>query len=595
MSNFCLTSKDCLIGKYRTIKENAGYCMSGYVNSEEVNYLSFHKLAFKNENFLSIGNDFIGAVGTLIYKEKTKDMLLDLYNDWDGDIGSIRQQSIGSYCIVVKKNGYISVFGEENYMYNIYYYIVGDTFILSNSFFDIQTICGKELEIDSLNFLEHVFNTYNIGDETIFKDIKRLCGDEYIRIDLDKKEAEIRRLKVDWAFKKDISYSERINTLSKNLIKKTKSICDAYGTPALCMTGGLDSRLCLAPVLANSIKPDLFYGVGNSILTDTKDMDLKINQMYSEKFGLSLKVMDWSTALPIDKDWQKYFERYSESFVQYNASSFVYESLEKVPNHYMTFGYFGELYRNLPWIESMKKEYFTIDEYLDDYFMPLINFDSLVRSSNVSYDAFRDHMKTKMIKLCNRYGMNPEKINQSEYRYLYLEYLRVGCSIMLNLVNKIRYCSYPIAEDDVYKYCSLSTQEHMGAKFMLDMYAQMHKPVLEIPFFTHCEIRKYNPEKGVLDPPASDSLQKITKHTKFISKLLPLSFKWWIYRRFVTKDSKAQKDEAINGYVNEIINKYVEPSRINDLKFSPFTHRNYIFMAMYCFALAQNKTKYVDC
>lgn len=589
MSNFCLASKDCFINNYRAIKERAGYTISGIVETKQYNYVSFHKLAFNNENYLSVGDDFIGVLGTLIYKELTENMLNALYNDWADDINGIRQNCIGSYCVIIKKGDHISVFGEENYMYNIYYYIANSSYILSNSFFDIQSIYGSGLEIDRFNFLEMVFNTYVLGNETIFKNVKRLCGDEYIYIDLEKNIAEVKRINVDWKLDGKLNYSERVKKLSDNLVKKAKVISDVYGTPALCMTGGLDSRLCIAPVLANGVKPDLFYGVGNSILTDTKDMDLKINQMYAEKFGLTLEVMDWSTSLPIDKDWQKYFDRYSESFVQYNASSCVYDSLEKVPNHYMVFGYFGELYRNLPWIENLQKDTFTINEYVDDYFMKQVSFERLIRSANISYIEFRDHIKQKMIKLCNRYEINPERIHVDEYRYLYLEYLRVGCSIMLNLVNKMRYCSYPIAEDDVYKYCSLSRNEHVGAKFMLDMYAQIYKPVLEIPFFTHCEIRKYNTEKGILDPPASDSFSKFTKHTKFISKLLPLSLKLWFLRKFVTRDSKAKQDESINNHVNEIIKKYVESFSVDGLSFSQITHRNYILLAMYCFVLKKWK------
>lgn len=585
MSNFCLTSKDCLIDKYKLIKEKAGYSVSGCVDTKQFNFLSFHKFKFKNENFLSIGDDFISAVGTMIYKETTENMLLNLYKDWQGNIKEIRKHSIGSYCAIIKKGDCIIVFGEENYMYNIYYYITDNSFVLSNSFFDIQTICGKKLEVDEFNFLEMAFNTYVVDNESIFKDVKRLCGDEYIQIDLNLKTVEVKKLKVDWHFYDDVNYTDRIKLLSDNLIKKTRVICDAYGTPALSMTGGLDSRLCIAPVLVNGVKPDLYYGVGNSILTDTKEMDLRINQMYSEKFGLPLTVMDWSTSLPIDKDWQKYFDRYSESFIQYNASSCVYESLESIPNHYVTFGYFGELYRNLQWIENLQEDYISIDEYVDEYFIKQVGFEQLVRSTSISYEDFRAHIIQKMVKLCVRYGINPKMISIKEYRYLYLEYLRVGCSYMLNLINKMRYISYPIAEDDVYKYCSLSRQEHLGAKFMLDMYKQIYKPVLEIPFFTHCELRNYNEEKGVLDPPASESFTKVRKRVKFISKLLPLSLKWWFYRKFITKDAKASKDEAINEHVDEIINKYTRSSCVPGLSFTPFTHRNYILLSMLCFAL----------
>lgn len=589
MSNFCLASKGCLVNDYKATKENAGYSMSGCFVEKNATYISFHKYAFKNDNYLSIGSDFIGIIGTLIYKGTTENMLSRVYNDWCDNIYAIRENSIGSYCVIIKKGNLITIFGEENYMYNIYYYLTDNKFIVSNSFFDIQSVLENELEIDSFNFLEMAFNTYVLGNETIFKDVKRLCGDEYISIDLENKIGKIERLTINWGFNKDLNYNDKIKTLTDNLIKKTKIICDVYGTPALSMTGGLDSRLCIAPVLANGVKPDLYYGVGNSILTDTKEMDLKINQMYSKKFGLRLDVMNWSTAMPIDIEWKKYFDRYSESFVQYNASPFIYEALENVPNHYMTFGYFGELYRNLPWIENLKKNCFTIDEYIDDYFMQQVSLERLVKSANIDYVEFRNHIRMKMVNLCNRYGIDPDRINVEEYRYLYLEYLRVGCSIMLNLVNKMRYISYPIAEDDVYKYCSLSCKDNIGAKFMLDMYCRIYKPVLDIPFFTHCEVRLYNEKTGVLEPPASETYFKIIRRVKCISRFLPTSFKLWILCTFITKDKKALKDSSKNNYIDEIVCKYVQPRIFNNLEFNPFIHRNYIYLSMLYFALNKNK------
>lgn len=589
MSNFSLSKKGCFIDKYKTTKGNAGYTVSGVIENESFSYLSFHKLNFKNENFLLLGEDFVSVLGTLIYKGSIDGMLLNIYNDWNGNIQDIRKNSIGSYCVIIKKGDIITVFGEENYLYNIYYYITDDNYILSNSFFDVQSIYGRKFEIDKYNFLELVFNTYVLCNETIFKEVKRLCGDEYIQINLAENRATVKNIKVDWMFVEGLDYNERIKRFSDNLIEKSRIISNAFGAPALSMTGGLDSRLCLAPVLANGVKPNLYYGVGNSILTDTKSMDLNINKIYSKKFDLSLDVMDWSTVLPVDKEWKKYFDRYSESFVQYNASSCVYESLENIPNHFITFGYFGELFRNIPWIENLNKEYFTIDEYIDDYFMLVVSYERLVRSSNISYDKFRQHIKAKMLRLCNRYGLNPDKISVDEYRYLYIEYIRLGESIMLNLVNKMRYICYPIAEDNVYKNYTISKQDNIGAKFMLDAYRYIYSPVLEIPFFSHCELRSYDFAKGRLNPPASESFAKITKKIKFISRLLPLSLKLWILRTFVTKDAKATSDESNNNFINDIAKQYLSKYRVDNLTFEPFTHRNYIYLSQILFALNRDK------
>ena len=40
---------------------------------------------------------------------------------------------------------------------------------------------------------------------------------------------------------------------------------------------------------------------------------------------------------------------------------------ENSQGNIMTFGFGGELYRNLPWIENRTKSYFNVDEFIDEY------------------------------------------------------------------------------------------------------------------------------------------------------------------------------------------------------------------------------------
>lgn len=574
------------VDKYRDTKVRAGYTISGTINCENYSFLSFHKLSFKNENFLMVGEDFVAVMGTMVYNKTIgSELLNNLYADFSGDICEVRNKSLGSYCVIIKKNNELYIFGEENYLYNIYFYGSNDTWIISNSFLDINQVCDNKLQIDKYNLLELAFNTYVLNNETIFNGVKRLCGNEYLRIDLNTCMISTEEINIQWGYNIQNDYRESVTKFSQKLIETTRTICDAFGSPAICMTGGLDSRISIASILRNNVKPSLYYGVGNSILTDTKDMDLKINQIYSKKFGLPLSIMDWSTSLPLDDSWKLFLERYSESFMQYNASICILTSLEQIPNQYMTFGYFGELYRNISWIENLKSGSFTLDEYIDSYFMKCVSFDELVKSTNVSYGDFRTHIKNKFLVLCDRYKLDPDNISVDEYRYLYLEYLRLGCSIMLNLINKMRYCSYLISEDDVYKNSTIKCEDTKGAKFMLDSLENIYRDVLDIPFFTHCELRSYNPKKKHLDPPKSETLKKITNKSKFIVKYIPRDFKLWVLRTFVTHDSKAAKDETSNKFINDMIDKYVSNSGIAGLQFKPFTHRNYIHLSMILFAL----------
>lgn len=591
MSNFSISSTTNKHARYNTQKIEAGYKPSANIQNRLYNFSAFHKYAMDNENYMSFGDDFICVTGTLIYKNLIgATMLSKLYGDYHSEISEIRKNSIGAYCIIIKKGNLITIFGEENYSYNIYYYIKDNDWIISNSFLDIPTISENNFEIDKYNFIEFVFNTYILDNETIFKEVKRLCGNQYISIDLTKNSADIIEIEVDWKLNINNSYQESVKKVTTNLNKVTKTVCENFGSPVLCMTGGLDSRMNFASVLGNGYLPTLLYGVGNSILTDTKDMDLTINKMYSSLFKLKLNVADWSTPTKIDESWEKYLNRYSESFLQYNASSNVLYSFEELKEPFVTFGYFGEFYRNIPWIENQTKDYFSLEEYIDEYFFKTVGFDDLLASTNIDKDKFKNNILRKLKNLCIRYGINPEKVHIDEYRYLYLEYLRVGCSIMLNLINKIRYCSYLIAEDNVYKNCPIYVSSHTGARFMLDCYETMFPKILSVPFYTHCELRSYNTKTKCLNPSNTEKYKRITSRFAKLKKFVPLKIKLWILRTFVNKDNKAFMDESRNNTILETIHKYIDNQYIIDIQFKPFIHRNYINLSMMIFALGKKKS-----
>jgi len=64
----------------------------------------------------------------------------------------------------------------------------------------------------------------------------------------------------------------------------TNTIATVFNSHTISMTGGLDARMIFSSMLANNVKPNLVYGVGNTLLTNTKDRDLEINKLYTEKF-----------------------------------------------------------------------------------------------------------------------------------------------------------------------------------------------------------------------------------------------------------------------------------------------------------------------
>ena len=334
MAKFLLSNVVDTFNKVVIKSEKAGFVKSGESNNNVLSFCVFDKLNSQIEggNFLQINDDFVSVTGSCIYKEKIGiDSLKMLYADFTGEtsIKNIRDRIIGNCAIIIKKDNSIYVFGETFAIYSIYFSIKNGRFTISNSLADVAEIMSSEPDWANLqSFL--CFATIYCGG-TIFKDIYRLTDDKCIILDCKDGTAKVMRSETEWRGEEK-SYSEIVDDVAKNLITCARVVSNCYGTPALCSTGGLDNRVNLASFLANGVKPNLYYGKGNSSITNTDNEDNEINKIYKERFGLEYQLMEWNMPDSLNQDWEDSYQKYGMDFRLYSGSKDIYGTFENISN-----------------------------------------------------------------------------------------------------------------------------------------------------------------------------------------------------------------------------------------------------------------------
>lgn len=549
MSKFFLTNKIEIAQVISKVIQLSEFDICFEKQSNSIYAFATQKLKIKHQNSLTIHDDFIITNGTLLYKEGNSiEHWQQLYDDYTFNISNIRNQSCGNYSICIKKGQIIDIWGEEFGGFNIYYYYDDDLYLISNSLYDLAKILKNKLSINRLNIYEETLQNGILGEETFFNEIKRLSGNQYLHIKIDDNTLTVNELAILYPICKENS-KICAKKVAKILSDYAQIIKKAIGNPSINMTGGLDARISLAAYLNIGAKPFLNYGVGNTKLTNTKNEDLDIDLTFRNKYNLDLRIGSWMTSTPIDKDWEYYASKYGFLSTVYAGSDDVMKFFENTQGDIMTFGYIGELYRNLTWIENRKKNYFSIDEFIDEYY---ITGETYEMSKNIP--NYRKHIKDKLLKICNRYDLNPNHITNADNFYFLLEYRKVADTKLLNLANMIKFSNLLLSEQECLKNIRVEIPVMHNSKFMLEIINQLYPDILEIPIFSHCTTRKYIKKTGMLSP-EKKSLKGI------IGSLLPQRFRIQIKK--IIKGTETKNNRIMESFIKESFTELADDSFSN--------------------------------
>ena len=539
MAKFCITNIEDSFLKTKVLYQEAGFEIS-YENAGA----GFKALAAKKmfqslaNNYAEAGSDFVIATGSLIYNES---LGYSYFLHTEVDVANARANSIGHYAVSVKKNNVITVWGDSVATYDIFYYNKDGEYMVSNSLYDMAKALGERLSVNEINVLEEVYQCSILGGGTFYNEISRLHGEEYLSISISENTLSVIPVTVEYPYIADKDYDNAVRDFANSLKKRASVIYKIFGTPTICMTAGLDARISLAAYMSCGARPILTYGVGNSALTNTKMDDLYIDRQFKDELGLQLVEGDWTTPILIDKYWNHYTNKYGFFSRAYAASNKVMDFLENSKGNVLTFGYGGELYRNLPWIENNKKGYFTVDEYLNKHYYNTSFRKKLVES----VPGYHEQIKNSTLKLCKKYHLDSNHIANRDNVLLQLEYRKFADVIMMNFVNQMKYSFLLLFEYDSVKFARISVEKMNKSRFMLDVIMQLYPRVLDIPVFSHCKKRIFDKTNMELNYTTQDT------YKSFISSFTPAFIKT-IYRNLFSHKKK-DKDSAMANIIYRFV------------------------------------------
>lgn len=505
MSKFFLTNSEHLFSAFKQGISKSSYKLLFEYAHNNIFALTTQKLFVENQNALLINDGFILENGTIVYNKRVDMAILqDIYHAYNADVNVIRNDALGNYALGILKEDTLTVFTEQSNCYDIFYYADNDIWVISSSLYDLVEPLREKLSINRLNVLEWFSRYAILNDETVFNEVKRLSGEEYIQVvdnqfNIKKIALPIEKITYE-------NYEDNVLEIASIMRNDAKIFSHCLGEPTLGATGGLDSRMSLAAFLAAGSKPKLTYGLGNSILAISKEEDKEIDKLLSDKFHLNFEEYPWNETLPLDKYWDHYTSVYGDGIFVYQGCDDAMKFFEDSREPYVIYGYWGELYRETDWINKYKKDVITVEEFLDGWY-----YESQNRNIIDGNPDLKLHIKNKIINICSKYGLDPKAINKDDVFYFYMEYRKRADVHTVNLLNRMKYCHYLMSEFEIVRRAYIPVDKKLSATFMLEILNKLYRESLEIPFFSHCKKQKYLKNKMKLVDCSWTLKQRISK------------------------------------------------------------------------------------
>lgn len=534
--------------------------------------LSFQKIRSKTKNFLKFDNgDFIASAGTIIYKENLGASALEMiYSNYEGDVNTIRNNSFGNYTLLIKKKGVLSIFVDENSIHDLFYTINASGCTIGTSLYHVLLTDSDETTFNKTKLIEFSAQYCLINGETFFDNTKKLQGNEIITIDLTTDIASVLNIEEQENQQEPNTFEEYLDHIVEQLDESVGILSKNFKKIGVSMTGGLDSRVLLSALLRNGVKPELYYGVGNTSITNTKSPDLHINQIFSERYNLDLTLMDWKHPVPLDSNWEELMTKYGFLSCTYGGAN-IFAELENGTSDFIDYGYFGEPFRNIDWMEN-KEASFTLEEFLDQFYL-----NKVVKPVLEDYASYKQQIYLNFESLCKQRSIDPGAISLEEFQILHNEYRKNADKVMLNLTNLFCHSISVLSQKKI-----LGSTEKLPKKFkeksnfMLHLLDNLYPDILNVEFFSHTKKWVFNREKFHLkrkDYVKIDRVVALVRKLNIKTKLLEKIY-GFIKRGKVSEEIK-KREELRDYFKNKIDDEDFE--KINDLSFLVrYSQHNYI-------------------
>lgn len=538
--------------------EKTGFPTKFSFNYENIYINAYHKKNQITNNGLKLKNDdFIVFSGSLLMRNGNKLDLNFIYNNFLKTGLSVREKLIGNYLIVLKKGDNVYFFTDPLGIYRVYYSTIEDFCISTNIFF--LTNCYKKLCIDINGLIEQAFNYGTLRNETIIQGIKTIQGNQIIEYNLGTQTAQIKSTDFEFIDHQQKDFIEIVEMLNE----VTDAINYNYNDISIYMTGGLDSRLLLASLLDSDIKPSLLYGISNSRIISTKEMDKNIVQQISQVLNLKIRIMDWSKSKSFFDDHEKLLLEFGEYFFIYGGIKNVFHEVSKQTG-FVDYGYFGEIFRNNHIIDLINKKEFNIDDLISIH----VNFGGFNISSLSISDKYINTLKNKYTDLMKELKIKNNYISLNQVQ-LIDAYRRISKdTYMLNLSNQ--FCSSFTVLGDYNIFRALTNCDYFykkGARLQLRFINRLFPKLLHFPIYSHNIVQKFDSRKKIIKPKSKLNIYIRDVYNKLDNPTIK-NYCEYIYFQYInTKENQYNNEIAqLRNFYSEKIDEFQDYFKIDILK-----------------------------
>lgn len=470
-------------------------------------FLSVHKKRIqKIDNFLEMANgDFCSVVGTCIYKNSIgKEALKSIYDDFNGDIEQTRENALGNYLMAIRKNNKIFVFVDKYQIIKTFYFNTDNDWFITNSLADIGNVLDN-IQVNEFAFMQETMLLGTIGTHSLFKNVFRLFGFQFITINggsqktfsiVDLPYSRVRR---DFSRR---TIESAVDEYAEIIQSKFEPVARVFGDNlAIHQTGGLDNRTVFSAFMNLGCKPRIMYGVGNSVLTNTKNEDLSICKEYQNKFDLDFHEMNWrEDFIDAKKHWPNLFERYGFNFNIYGGSRAFFNEYEgniKPYPKFMEFGYFLENLRLREYAMNKGTSRFYVEDFVADYLF-CKGYGNLTQSMGFyqNFEGLKKYTSDTIKRFMNLYEIGVESsFTLNDFDQVRWIHSRNCDSVLVNFVNEFAPSIAMFSLPELHEFpFDLPASWRANGKFQLMLINKLYPKALDIPIFSHC--RKQHLDKN---------------------------------------------------------------------------------------------------
>lgn len=457
------------------------------LNKTGLSVYSFEKLCHPHTNYYQDKNgDFVIIVGTWIYKKSTglpvMEQLLKEFSP--SKIGLLKKEFVGMYAAIFCKGSTCYIFNDYYGIYDVCYRIDKDQIYIGTMLHEVAQLTDN-VEYDEYSFIMEAFQLGAFPNRTIYKDIHKLLGKEYCKIEFFESngcKAEILSLqnenyKISYQYK---DTQKAIDELTSLLIDYASQIDNLFGKKGLYMTGGLDSRLVFAAYNAASASMTFRFGVGGGAFSEDRHIVEQISELYEK----DLEILDWSPYpnTEVDDDDVSALIGFSNWIGKGNIKTIkgFAEASRKEP--FFAFSYFCEAIRLREWAEKKGKT-FALEDYIDNYYI-----NNKIQKVFTDFDGYRQFVYEGHKRQLEDIGYKGrlESIPIDLFERFRWEMSRFCDSRMEFMLNAFAYGFSLLSVPMIHELLlSLPSDVIRNAKFQLQLIANIDKKLLDIDVFSH--------------------------------------------------------------------------------------------------------------